>query len=111
MNGDPADKPETYREWFQRFFESPTGVENGMILLLAGTPITLCSVLLGLAPFPPGHYPKLILMAPGLIGAVALLYILGFILFLNRAIGSVVAVLASLISLWISVVMTSSLYR
>jgi len=111
MSGDPANKPETYREWFGRFLKSPTDVDNGVILLLAGIPIALFSVLVGLTLFPPGRYPKLILMAPGLLGAVVLLYILGFVLFINRAIGSLVAGLAGLISLWMSFVMISSLYR
>ena len=110
MIADLDNKPETYRQWFKRFLESPTEVDNGLILLLAGIPITLCSVLFGLALFPPGVYPRLILMLPGLLGAVVLLYILGFILFVNRAIGILVAGLAGLISLWISVDMIRSLY-
>ena len=39
MNADPSDKPETYQQWFERFLKSPTGVDNGVTLLLAGIPI------------------------------------------------------------------------
>lgn len=103
MSANPGNKPENYRQWFECFLKNPTGVDNGVILLIAGIPITLCSVLFGLALFPPGRYPRLILMAPGLLGAVVLLYILGFIFFVNRAIGIIVAGLAGSISLWMSV--------
>jgi len=110
MNPDPGNKPESYRQWFERFLESPTAVDNGVILLLVGVPMTLCSVLFGLALFPRGRYPELILMLPGLVAALVLFYILGFILFLNRTLGIVVAGLAGLISLWMSVAMIRSLY-
>jgi hypothetical protein len=111
MSAGTVDKPETYREWFKYFLKNPTGVDNGKTLLLAGIPMTLCSVLLGFSLFPPGVYPRLLLMAPGLLGAVALLYILGFILFLNKAIGTVVACLVGLLSLWWAVTMIGTVYH
>ena len=85
-------------------------VDNGVILLVAGIPITFCSVLFGLSLFSSAHIPEQILMAPGLLGAVVLLYILGFFLVENRAIGILVAGLVGSISLWMSVVMIRSVY-
>lgn len=111
LSEEPAAKPETYQEWFNQFLKDPAGVNNGMILLATGIPIALCSVLLGLTLFPPGLYPKFILMAPGLVGAIVLLYILGFILFLNKWIGILIAGLAGLISLGMLVIMLISLYQ
>jgi hypothetical protein len=37
MSADPGNKPETYRQWFERFRENPTGVDNGAILMVAGS--------------------------------------------------------------------------
>jgi hypothetical protein len=110
MSADPANRPETYQQWFKCFLKNPTGADNGVILLVAAIPITFCSVLFGLGLFPSAHIPEKILMAPGLLGAVVLLYVLGFILFVNRAIGILVAGLVGSISLWMSVVMIRSAY-
>ncbi len=111
MSDGALDKPETYHKWFERFLKNPTADENGKTLLLAGIPMTLCSILLGFALFPPGLYPRLLLLAPGLLGAAVLFYVMGLILYLSRALGTVVAWLIGLLSLWLAVTMIGAVYR
>lgn len=111
MSASPDETPETYLKWLERFLKNPTAVDNGKTLLLAGLPMTLCSIFLGFSLFPPGVYPRVFLLAPGLLGAAVLFFVMGFILYLNKALGTVVAWLVGVLSLWLALNMIGAIYR
>ncbi len=111
MSAGPDDRPEPYHKWLGRFLKNPTAVSNGGTLLLAGLPMTLCSIFLGFSLFPPGVYPRLLLLAPGFLGAAVLFYVMGFILHMNKALGTILAWLIGIVSLWLAVKMIAAIYR
>ena len=111
MSGGLDDKSDTYRKWLERFMKNPTAVDNGKTVLLAGVPMTLCSILIGFSLFPPGRYPRFLLLAPGLLGAAILFFIMSLVLYLNKALGTVVAWLIGLLSLWLALRIIVAIYR
>lgn len=70
----------TFSEWMEALFSNPGNCgAKGICFYLAAAPAFIICGVLGLAIFPPGRYPKIVLILPGLILGLVVAYIYGFI--------------------------------
>ncbi|MBX7245635.1 MAG: hypothetical protein K1X53_09045 [Candidatus Sumerlaeaceae bacterium] len=84
-----------YGEWIGDLLQNPASCgAKGWFFYLAALPILIICGLLGLAIFRPGTYPKIVLIAPGLILGAIVITIYGWILYKLPAI---VGILLSLV--------------
>lgn len=76
MAGDNRD----YGEWMQDLLQNPvSGGAKGCLFYVVALPVLIICGILGLSVFPPGRYPKIVLILPGMILAVIVLGIYGYI--------------------------------
>jgi len=81
---------------------------KGPALMLAAVPITLVATILGLALFPPGLYPRIVLAAPGFIVGAIFVYLFGFVVF---KLPTVLSVLLCVVAAIPAAVVAFRLYR
>ena len=72
----------TYHQWLGALTKDPLGGgANGCGLMFSAVGVTLLAVLFGLDLFPPGRYPRLLLMLPGLVIGGLYIYLAGLFFF------------------------------
>lgn len=72
----------SYGEWIGDLFRNPvSGGAKGCFFYLVAFPIMIVSGFVGLSMFPPGTYPMVLLIAPGVVVAAVALSLYGYVVY------------------------------
>lgn len=103
-----------YHDWLWCIKNNPRSAgAKANALALAATPLLIIAVVFGMAVFPPGRYPRILLVAPGLLGAGAFLYPFGYLVFktpkpIGIGLSALVALLGACALFWLLLAFSKS---
>lgn len=78
--GDPQGR--NFGEWIEDLFRNPTaGGAKGCFFYIVALPLMVICGIMGLHIFPEGTYPRIVLIAPGIVLGGIAIFIYGYIVY------------------------------